>query len=61
MQTKVTFTEEALDETRITIQWSIAGKYSEAELRAFVEERAGMTLGWTGSFDKLEEYIARQV
>lgn len=60
MRTKVTFTEETLDETRITIQWSIVGKYSDEELRAFVEERAGMTLGWTGSLDKLEEYITRQ-
>ena len=25
-----------------------------------LRKRAGMTQGWTGSFDKLEEYLARE-
>jgi uncharacterized protein YndB with AHSA1/START domain len=27
------------------------------ELKAFIDERGGMTQGWTGSFDKLEDLL----
>ena len=34
-------------------------KVSVDELRAFVTAKAGMTQGWTGSFDKLEAYLEK--
>jgi hypothetical protein len=43
--------------TRVTIQWSVAGHASPEEMATFVAERDGMTLGWTGSFDKLDERL----
>jgi uncharacterized protein YndB with AHSA1/START domain len=30
---------------------------SEAELKALIGLRTGMTMGWNGSFDKLEELL----
>jgi hypothetical protein len=33
------------------------GNVTQEELAAFVNARAGMTQGWTGSFDKLEAYL----
>ena len=57
MLTTVTLTEEGPDKTRVTIEWQAHGKYTNAELQAFLKERGGMTQGWTGSFDKLEEYL----
>jgi hypothetical protein len=34
------------------------GEATSAEVEAFVLERAGMTRGWTGSFDALELLLA---
>lgn len=59
MLTTVMFTSEGENQTRVTIQWEIEGKFTPEELQAFIKERGGMTQGWTGSFDKLEEYLAR--
>jgi hypothetical protein len=33
------------------------GTTTSAEVDAFVAERPGMTLGWTSSFDALEEML----
>lgn len=57
MSTKVEFCSEGENETRVTISWAPAGKFTDAELQAFIAERSGMTAGWTGSFDKLDEYL----
>ena len=35
------------------------GSVTPEELATFIQGRSGMTQGWTGSFDKLEEYLAR--
>lgn len=59
MLTTVTFALEDGDNTRVTIVWEPYGEVSQAELKAFIEERAGMTQGWTGSFDKLEEELKK--
>lgn len=59
MKTTVTFTVETPQETRVTVEWEPAVGSSVAEIAAFVEERGGMTQGWTGSFDKLDEVIAK--
>lgn len=57
MMTTVLFAEEGPNQTRVTITWEPHGKTSTEELQAFIKERSGMTQGWTGSFDKLEEYL----
>jgi len=59
MKTHVQFTAEGPDQTRITITWECIGDVTEEEMATFVNGRAGMTIGWTGSFDKLEEYLEK--
>ena len=46
------------DRTRVTVTWEPYGATTREELETFIKARAGMTQGWTGSFDKLEEYLA---
>jgi uncharacterized protein YndB with AHSA1/START domain len=58
MRTVVTFAAEAPDLTRVTVEWEPVGAVTAEELATFVSGRAGMTGGWTGSFDKLEAYLA---
>lgn len=58
--TTVLFTEEAPDRTRVTVTsepYGEVGEVTGAEVEAFVRERAGMTLGWTSSFDALEALV----
>jgi uncharacterized protein YndB with AHSA1/START domain len=59
MLTTVTLSEEGPEKTRVTITWEVYGPSTRDELEAFVKEKGGMTLGWTGSFDKLEAYIEK--
>jgi uncharacterized protein YndB with AHSA1/START domain len=59
MLTTVTLAEEGADCTRVTVNWETYGATSREELDAFIKERGGMTQGWTGSFDKLEMYLAK--
>ena len=54
LRTTVLLTEEAPQRTRVTVTSEPEGEATTAEVAAFLAERAGMTLGWTGSFDKLE-------
>lgn len=56
--TTVLFTEEAPDRTRVRVTTEPLGEATSAELEAFVGERPGMTLGWTGSFDSLEALLS---
>ena len=58
MLTTVQLTEEGAAQTRVTIRWEVTGSATPEEVAAFVAERAGMTKGWTGSFDKLETLLA---
>lgn len=58
MSTTVVLTEEGPSRTRVTIRWQPGHSATSEEIAAFVEARAGMTMGWTGSFDKLEALIA---
>jgi len=60
MLTTVVLTEEGPEETRVTITWEPHGATTREELAAFINERAGMTMGWTGSFDKLEALLTRE-
>lgn len=57
MLTTVTITPETDEETRVTVEWEPHGTTTAAEVAEFVRQRAGMTQGWTGSFDKLEELL----
>jgi uncharacterized protein YndB with AHSA1/START domain len=59
MLTTVEFTEEDSDRTRVTITWEVVGDATPEEMETFINGRSGMTIGWTGSFDKLEEYLAK--
>lgn len=58
MLTTVTLSEEGENRTRVTIEWEIHGKASAVEIETFSKAKPGMTGGWTGSFDKLELYLA---
>lgn len=58
MLTTVEFTAEGPERTRVTVTWEPHGATTREELEAFIVARAGMTLGWTGSFDKLEALIS---
>ncbi len=60
MLTDVKFTSEGPDKTRVTITWEPSGITTQEEMDTFVNARAGMTQGWTGSFDKLEDYLAQR-
>jgi uncharacterized protein YndB with AHSA1/START domain len=57
MLTTVTLHEEGPDQTRVTIEWAPYANPTAEEIRTFVQARAGMTQGWTGSFEKLESYL----
>ena len=58
MHTIVTLTAEGESATRVTVRWDVYGAATPAEIAAFTEAKAGMTMGWTGSFDKLEALLA---
>jgi uncharacterized protein YndB with AHSA1/START domain len=53
----VLFTAETPDRTRVTLTTVPHGETTAAGLEAFLGERSGMTLGWTGSFDALETLL----
>ena len=58
MVTVVEFEAEGPEATRITLTWEVEGPCTQEELATFVGGRAGMTGGWTGSFDKFEAYLS---
>ena len=58
MLTTVDFAEETAESTRVTITWEPYGAATSEEIAAFVKMRGSMTMGWTGSFDKLEELLS---
>lgn len=61
MLTTVLLTEEGPNETRVTVSWEPTGTTTAEELETFLKARGGMTQGWTGTFDKLEGYLAERV
>ncbi len=58
MLTTVDFSPEGADGTRVTITSEPYGSTTQEELNAFINERGGMTKGWTGSLDKLESKLS---
>jgi uncharacterized protein YndB with AHSA1/START domain len=59
MTTVVELTAEGPNETRIALTWEPCSDATAEEIETFRNARSGMTQGWTGSFDKLEAYLAR--
>jgi uncharacterized protein YndB with AHSA1/START domain len=57
MLTTVTLTAEGPEQTRVAIQWEPYGSTTREEVATFVGARAGMTQGWSGSFEKLEAFL----
>ncbi len=57
MRTTVEFASEDPETTRVTVTWEVHGPATEEEIAFFAKARAGMTMGWTGSFDKLEDIL----
>jgi uncharacterized protein YndB with AHSA1/START domain len=60
MLTHVDFT--ALDDhtTLVSVTWEATGNYTPEELEFFINARAGMTMGWTGSFDKFDAFLLQK-
>ncbi|MGE3973528.1 MAG: SRPBCC family protein [Bdellovibrionales bacterium] len=59
MLTTVTLSEEGPNQTRVTVLWETHGNVTKEELETFIKAKAGMMQGWTGSFDKLENYLPK--
>ncbi len=59
MLTTITLAEESPDETRVTITWEVVGDVSREEMETFTNSKSGMNMGWTGSLDKLEDYLEK--
>lgn len=59
MLTTIQLFVEDKNTTRVTITWEPYGKTTPEEVEIFKSARAGMTMGWTGSFDKLETYLEK--
>ncbi len=60
MLTTVTLASEGTGQTRVTVRTESTASATPEEMAAFVQERAGMTKGWTGSLDKLEQVLTTQ-
>jgi uncharacterized protein YndB with AHSA1/START domain len=55
----VKFSEEENQTTRVTVETEVFGQATSEEKEMFNKAKGGMTQGWTGSFDKLEEYLEK--
>ena len=60
MLTTVVLEAEDINRTRVTVTWEIFGEANATERDTFHNAKAGMTGGWTGSFDKLESYLSER-
>lgn len=59
MLTTITLTAEGDAMTRVTVQWEVYGDATPEERENFNKAKAGMTQGWSGSFEKLEELLKK--
>lgn len=57
MLTTILFDAEGDNQTRVSIRWEVDGDATAVERETFNKAKAGMTQGWAGSFDKLEDYL----
>lgn len=60
MKTTVSLEAEDSDKTRVTIKWQVIGDATSIERETFNKAKVGMSQGWGGSFDKLEDYLSKQ-
>ncbi len=58
MLTTVELAEEGPNQTRVTVLWQVYSEATREAIETFSKGKTGMTQGWTGSFDKLDDYIA---
>lgn len=54
--TTVVFQSEGENKTRITLTW-VPHNSTDPDIKAFADGMESMNQGWTGTFDKLDEYI----
>lgn len=59
MLTTVTLAEEGASQTRVSVCWEVYGNCTPEELETFIKQKSGMNQGWSGSFDKLEDYLSK--
>ena len=57
MLNTIVFTEEGPNQTRVTLMTEVHGEATAAEREVFHNAKAGMTMGWSGSFDRLDEML----
>ena len=56
MLTTIVF-EDADGQTKMTLTWETLPSANDDERGTFTAAHDGMTMGWGGSFDKLETYL----
>lgn len=59
MLTTIEFAEDGPEYTRVKITWKPQGPVTPEEIQAFLAMKPGMMQGWSGSFEKLEAYLAK--
>ena len=60
MRSVIELSAEGPRRTRVTVKWEVVGEASAEEMATFIGARDGMAMGWRGSFEKLEAYLAEQ-
>ena len=58
MLSTVTFADTGTGKTTLTVKW-VAYEATETERKTFEEGRESMKAGWTGTFDRLDDYLAK--
>lgn len=59
MLSTIIFASENENLTRVTVTTEIIGEATTEEREMFKNARGGMTQGWSGSFDKLDDYLKK--
>lgn len=57
MLTTVSFFEEGRSQTRVMLEWEVSGECTQTGMNMFINGKKSMSQGWSGSFDKLEEFF----
>jgi uncharacterized protein YndB with AHSA1/START domain len=58
MLTTVDLSEEGAGRTRVSVTCEPHGAATPEEVEVFIKSKAGMSQGWSGSFDKLDAYLS---
>jgi uncharacterized protein YndB with AHSA1/START domain len=54
----VTFAETGTGKTNVTVRW-LPHDATEAERKVFADGKESMTAGWTGTFERLDDHLAK--